>query len=430
MTTPGWWVSGLVLGLALGLLGCPADDDDSAAGDEPFEATLEFRGDIGILRIGGTHYEMGYQYGTLMHDELLEGAAFVEDSEFALLELYAINNGLIDEALQNSYPEVLDECQGLVDAIDDPDAWNMDRCLLLAYGGVTIDVFLDEMYACSQFVAGGEATGGGPLVHGRNLDWTELTFIIDNPLLIVRHPNEGIPNVIFAFPGAVSPYQGVNAEGIAVATNQVHASVPPLRDGRDTTQNSFMILHEAHTLDEAVSFLEAVDRSAGENYVISSGAESLGVAVETAPQGVAVREMEAGVVYATNHFADPEMVDDDTPHGAGSGTQTRFDRMGQLLDADGVDTLHGGVDAEAAVSILRDRYNPATGVTNPPELFNNGGSLANEGALQSAVFVPGEGMIYIATGSIPVPQNPFVGFSFEELFVDGDGTPAEPDVID
>lgn len=428
MRAPRWLSLAALTGLILLAIGCPADDDDSAA-KEPFDASLEYRGDIAILRVGGTHYEMGHQHGTLLHDKLIEGGEWVEGSEFALLETFAINTGLIDEAMANSYPEVLDECQGMVDAMDS-SIWSMDRCLLLAYGGVTVDVFLDEFYGCSQFAAAGDATGGGPLVHARNLDWSDLRFIIENPLLVVRHPDDGVNNVVFGFPGGVSPYSGINEAGIGIATNQVQAKTSPMRDGNDTTQNTFMVLQQAHTLDEALDILYAAGRSAGEVYVVSSGSENRGVVFETAPEGVAVREMSDGVIYATNHFEQPEMVSLDTPHDPASSTQSRFDRLGQLLNPDGQDTLYGGVDETIAVQVLRDRYNPATGVTLPPEHFDDGGSLANNGAMQSMVFVPGEGRLYIADGDIPVPQNPFTGFSFEELFAGGDGTPADPEVID
>jgi hypothetical protein len=183
-------------------------------------------------------------------------------------------------------------------------------------------------------------------------------------------------------------------------------------------------------MDEALDILHAAGRSAGELYVVSSGDENRGVVFETAPEGVAVRELTDGVVYATNHFEQPEMVALDTPHDPAGSTQSRFDRLGQLLDPDGQDSLHGGVDETLAVQILRDRYNPASGETLPLEAFDVGGSLANSGAMQSMVFVPGEGRLYIADGDIPVPQNPFTGFSFDELFVEGDGTQADPDVID
>jgi hypothetical protein len=97
-----------------------------------------------------------------------------------------------------------------------------------------------------------------------------------------------------------------------------------------------------------------------------------------------------------------------------------------LLEPGGAESVYGQLDAAGAIGILRDTQNPGTGVENPPELFDDGGSIANNGALHSILFVPARRAFYTALGDPPVPQRAFLGFSLDELFEESE-QPAEPE---
>ena len=409
--------------LALLPAGCqgPADDDDSAVTEVVFEPSLSYHGDIAVLRVGGTPYEMGVQHGTMLREELLAGAAWIEQSEMGLLEPLADYYGLLDEAYANSYPDVVDECQGIVDAMDD-ELWSMDRCLLVAYGDVVLEVMTHEL-GCSQFVVRDPATIDGSLIHARNLDWSKVDHIIDHPTLIVRFPDEGLVNVAFGFPGNVSPYSGMNAAGLALASNEAYGLNYPDRDGHSHTQMTRQLLAEAHSLDEVRAFYEAEDHVSTELVVVSDGVTGEASVFEMSDQGIGERALgEDGVLFATNHFVQQEMAALHQPPTAGSAA--RYQRLDQLLTADGDGSRHGELDLAGAVAILRDTHNPATGETHPAELEDGGDSLANNGAIQSMVFLPAEGTIYVAGGGVPIPQNPFEGFTLDDLFqVTGAGAP-------
>ncbi len=404
----------------------PGDDDDSAITEQVFEPSVDYHGDIAILRVGGSAYEMGVQHGTLLREELLEGAAWIEDSEMGLLEPLADYYGLLDEAYANAYPDVIDECQGIVDAMDD-ELWSMDRCLLVAYGDVVLEVITHEL-GCSQFVVRDPATADGSLIHGRNLDWARVDHILDHPTLIVRFPDGGIANVAFGFPGNVSPYSGMNAAGIALASNEAYGSEYPDRDGHGHTQMTRQLLQEAHSLDEVRAFYEAEDHISAELVVVSDGNTGQASVFEMTSGGIAERPMgPTGVLYATNHFVDPDMAElHVTPS---EGSAARYLRLEQLLEPGGDSSLHGTLDLPASVAILRDTHNPVTGETHPPEMDDGGDSLANNGAIQSMVFLPASGALYVADGGIPIPQNAFTGFSLDALFEMTDAGVPTPEVV-
>jgi len=413
----------ILLALLAAGCGAPADDDDSAVTENVFEPSLIYEGDIAVLRVGGTPYEMGVQHGTLLREELLDGAAWIEGSELGLLEPLADHYGLLDEAYANSYPDVIDECQGIVDAMDD-DLWSMDRCLLVAYGDVVLEVMNHEL-GCSQFVARDPATADGSLIHARNLDWAKVDHIIDHPTLIVRFPDEGLANVAFGFPGNVSPYSGMNAAGLSLASNEAHGLNYPDRTGRSHTQMTRQLLASAHSLDEVRAFYGAEDHISTELVVVADGVAGEASVFEMTGEGMAERPLNShGVVYATNHFVDPGMAALHQPPAEGS--EARYQRLDMLLTPDGDASLHGQLALESAVAVLRDTHNPVTGETHPTDLEDGGDSLANNGAIQSMVFLPVTGSIYVADGGVPIPQNPFAGFSLDDLFQVPDAAGPDP----
>lgn len=387
---------------------------------------------IHVLRLVGTHHRMGLQHGELMADVLAEGVTFVEtDSLFSLMMPLAESEGLVDDAMAYSYPEVLDECAGMAEAARraGTDGWTREMCATLAYGDVVI-AFLTGMLdsGCTQFAAAGDATADGSLVHGRSMDWDNLSYLIEHPAVIVRRPEGQIPFVSIGFPGNVAPYNGMNAAGLAVASNNNTADPdkdPNVRGRPGHTQMIHRILATCSTLDEAEAFLQSQQHARATSFLISDGPNRTAAVFEMTASHMAVRRMDTdGLVWATNHFLHPDMEDLDKPGDPEDSSHIRLARLEELLPPGGRESLHGSVDAEAAVSILRDRYNPHTGQTQPADAFDDNGSIGTNGVIWSMVFLPEERTFYLAAGSIPVPANAYVGFSLDELL--REGVPADP----
>lgn len=420
----------IALTLALAV-GCTGDDDDSApTGDDDdtvatFEPSLEYRGAVAVLRIGGSFYDMGYQQGTLLREELLDGAEWIEGSEMGLLEPLAEYYGLLDHVYDSSYPEVVEECQGMVDAMDD-ELWSMNRCMLLAWGDVSLE-HINQQLGCSQFVAGGDATVDGALIHGRNLDWTEVRHIIDHPTLIVRFPDEGMPNVVFGFPGGVSTYQGINQAGISIAQNEAHGLADANLEGRAHSQMERRILREAGSLDDVAAILEEEVHGSAEMFVVADGDAGRAAVFEMAVDGLEMIELDDdGVVWTTNHFTSAA----DLHQPPSINSTARYERLRQLLDPTEDDSVHGAIDLATAAAILRDTTDGHTGEVASPDLSDGANTVANNGCIQSIIYVPGERTLYLAEGDVPVPQNPFVGFTLDELFEVEGAVGAEPARID
>lgn len=391
----------------------------------------EYRG-VHVLRLSGTPLEMGLQHGELMADVLSDGVDFVEnDPLFSMFMPMAESLGLVDDALELSYPEILDECRGMSEAARraGTDGWEEETCVALAYGDVIL-TFVGDLLGCTQFAAAGAATVGGKLIHGRSMDWDELDYLVNHPAVIVRRPAGRIPFVSIGFPGCVAPYNGINARGIAVASNANNGDpekAPNQRGTRGYTQMIHKILSTCSTLDEVEEFLSAQSRPSAITFVVSDAENRTAAVFEMTSNAMGIRRMDAdGVVYATNHFIHPDMEGLHKPKDPDDSSVCRLRRLDELLPPDGRESLHGRIDAELAVSVLRDRYNPCTGQTQPEDAFDDDGSIGTNGAIWSMVFSPEDRAFYLAAGQIPVPRNAYIGFDLDRLLQDTNDFAPDP----
>lgn len=423
-----------ILGLGLALLsntGCGED----APGHYTLPERLEREG-IHVLKLVGTPFEMGLQHGELMAPELAEGVAFVEeDPLFSLFLPLARSQGLLEDALAHSYPDVLDECRGMAEAARRAGVpgWTLETCVALAYGDVIL-AFVKDLVGpgCTQLMAAGPATPDGRLLHGRNMDWDRLSYLIEHPTVIVRRPAQGLASLSLGFPGCVAPYNGLNAAGLAAATNDNAADPtrdPNQRGRRGHTQMVLELLTRTSSLAEAEAFLGSQTHSRATILGVSDGPARAAAVFELTASHLAVRRLDAdGLVYATNHFLDPDMDPLDTnPSSPTASTACRLERLEELLPPAGRESLHGALDAARVKTVLGDRYSPCTGQTAPPETFDDNGSIGTNGAIWSMVFVPEERTVYFAGGEPPVPQRPYLGFSLDDLLRPGGDGATSPD---
>jgi len=417
------------------------DDDDDDDTWEPIEPHRESYQGWTIVWLAGTPYEMGQQQGRLLHEELAAGIAWLDS--YHLLDIVlplARALGAVEMAREHSYPFVIQECQGLVDAAGDT-GWSMDLCLLLNFGDVLIET-VNELLpllqnahgrpsACTQIIATGPATTDGGLVHGRSLDWSEIEFMLDYPTVFVRQPDGGIPHAFIGFPGNLSPYSGINAAGLSVASDEADPLDRSYLDftGRSHVQMQAMILKQSHSLAEAREFLEGQNHMSTEIIVVADGAAGEAAVFEMTTKALGVRELADGVVFATNHFVAPETAAHDQDP-AGESSTLRYDRVAQLALPGHADSRYGQFDVAAMIAMLRDRVNPYTGEEAPAGTFDNNAGIACNGAIYQIVFDSANLRFWAAGGAIPVPEQPFVGFSLGELLDLPEAVVCEPPVYE
>ena len=410
------------------------DNDDDDTGDwEPISPHKMSSNGFTIVWLSGSPYEMGFQQGTILREELRAGTEWLGILVDLILPLARLLN-FDDLAMSNSYPELIEECRGLSDAASDV-GWSMDLCMLLNFGDILVE-FLSEgfpevdklrsFYApgCSQFAAVNEGTADGRLIHGRSLDWDKIEYLLDYPVIFIRQPTDGIPHAYIGFPGNLSPYSGINASGISVASNEADPLDNTQHDwvGHSHVQMVAKILREATSLEDARNLLLNEDHMTCEIIFVADGNTGEAQAFEMTSQHIGVRSMQKDMVWETNHFVAEATRDYDAEPAASSST-LRFERLSQLVAPDGVNTKYGSLDYEGAIEILRDRVNPYTFEESSPDEFDNNSSIATNGAIYQILFDPADLNFWVAAGGLPVPSQPFVGFSLGELLQLPDAKP-------
>jgi hypothetical protein len=347
---------------------------------------------------------------------------------------YARLLGFDDMALEQSYPSVVEECEGMVDSAEDV-GWTMTLCLIVNFGDVIVEQMpsknVNAAPGCSQLIAAGAATADGRLYHGRLLDWGMVDFLLDYPVIFVRQPDGEIPHAYIGFPGNLSPYSGINADGLSIGSNETDPGDDGQSDdeGRSHVQMLGRLLAEQSDLDGALAAIESADHMSVEAFGVADGAGRIGAAVEMTATEVGVQQMQDEVLFLTNHFVAPATEDLDLDPSAQSSL-LRYERLSQLVPPNGEDTRFGEIDPLVLVEILRDRTNPYTHDEVPAGTFDNNGSLATNGALYAIAFDPGRYRFWVAAGQIPVPEQPFVGFSLAELLGAPDAPPLDPEIIE
>lgn len=413
-------------------------DEDVCKEWVPVESHRESKGKYIIVWLSGTPFEMGFQHGTLLRNELQNGLAnskYIKDLKWQI-DLAALAK--IDNiAKNNSYADIVQECEGMVAAAGDI-GWTLKLCLIANFGDVIVE-WLDSVVpatmpikkpGCSQFIVSGEATSDGRTYHGRLLDWDEVDFLLWYPIIFVRQPIDGIPHVYVGFPGNLSPYSGMNVAGISGASNESDPFNKKQQSltGRSHVQMLGQILKRSSSLEEATEFILSQKHMSVEQFGIADANSGTGANFEMTATTVAKRDMNKGAVWLTNHFVDPTTKDlDADPSGVSS--LKRFKRLQQLLTPESEYSVHGTLNPKEMVKILRDRIDPDTMIESPLGTLDDDSSLATNGAIYAMIFDPGKLHFWVASGEIPVPEQPFTGFSLGELLNWPGATPVEPEVL-
>lgn len=375
-------------------------------------------GTIKVIWLKGTPYEMGVQQGTFLKQEIGElGREVLNGLSFAGRGL-----GLSRLATRRSFPGVVEECKGIVSVAQEV-GMTMDACMVLSFG----DVFQEYLSyllpkalfneGCAHFLTSGPATSDDGFYQGWTLDnnSSPLPYWIDNPVIQVRQPNDGIPHIAITIPGVGWPNAGFNAEGLIISNNTAHPRNYEDLDvkGKSTVQLMAHIIKNARTYDEAKAIMEHYPRMRS-NLVIITDAKSRKAGVfELLGQEMGIRELPTnGVLYMTNHFASPEMLGRDASN---KSSHTRFKSFQQLLDPDGSRSKYGQFTPQTMLQVLRDRTNPNTMESSPTTVYDDNASIGGNGSLRQVIFDSERLLFWVANGKVPIPNNPFTCFSMGEM---------------
>ena len=236
---------------------------------------LEERNGIKILHLNGSYYEMGYQHGFLLKDDIhVVFNAFcnwANDKGFSyenILKKWNIMKPLLPQCY-------IDEMRGVADA----SGLSLENISVLNIGFYLI-------INCGSFAAWDSATVDKRLYHVRSHDLPITikdpdsgTYLVETQLLIVREPDGFYSSVSPTEPGMVSVSDGFNEKEIAAGVLTSWTDDETMR-GIGVGFRVRMVLDIASSIDEAIDILVS-NKTLGYNFIVSDGKIPIGYAVET-----------------------------------------------------------------------------------------------------------------------------------------------------
>ena len=299
---------------ATGIMSVLKNDKSKIAVLDPLDGGwLEEQDGVTILHLNGSNYDMGYQHGFLLKDEIHENMrAFMKYAEEissyeTLLDIW----NTVEPYVPSCY---IEEMKGIAAGAD--ISFEDTAALYM------VVLFIDMK--CFTYAAWSNATIDGRLYHIRSLDFPLVIqdpvtgkYIQENSVLIVRNPENGLKSIAPSIAGSINFYQGINEKQVSIGV-QVCWSYDQTLKGIPVKFKIQKILDTAKNVEEAIEIL-TFNRTLGWNFIVSDGKEGVGYVVEITANHTYVGTWDdpieenypfwaiEDVVRRTNFFIDPTM---------------------------------------------------------------------------------------------------------------------------
>ena len=222
-----------------------------------------------IVHLGGTPYEIGYQHGSLLKEEIGYNIhrliSTVPRSEDSTPTVYTYFMEALPKIIPYLPEDLVEEMHGVADGAG------------VSYKQILLLNLFPEMFHCVGITANNKATKDGILYHVRVLDYDIAQDIQDTAILAVVKPEKGIPFLNITYAGFIGCVTGMNAEKISIG--EVGGKGYGYWEGIPMSLLLRHILQYCSSLKEISSYLAATPRTCEYYYLFADGKEnrSLGI---------------------------------------------------------------------------------------------------------------------------------------------------------
>jgi isopenicillin-N N-acyltransferase like protein len=264
-----------------------------------------------ILVLKGTPYEMGYQHGKLLSEEV----RLAYNKTFNV-STKVMNIEILDEVYDLMEPyiplEEKEEMRGLAHgagiplrvvhrwhAIPEVSEFSGRRKLRVGWDGTS----------CTNYVVMGEATESGEMIQVRILDWVREFGMQELSTVIIRKPLRGLNSACFSYAGFVGCVTGMNESRITIG--EKGDGDPP---GENLRGMPFVflfrkILREARSLEQAIHIVRNAKRTCAYWYTFSDGKTREAVHLMTDREQVRLIGFNEAFSHRDGTFHYPPMKD-------------------------------------------------------------------------------------------------------------------------
>ena len=286
-----------------------------------------------------------------------------------------------------------------------PDALN---CLVSLLTRMSRTAIPHVPVACSSFIAWGDATRDGSLLHGRNLDFSGGVRWSHRHGVMVLRPRNGIPSVTVMGDGAYIPgVTSTNAHGLTIGLHMNFTRDVNLV-GRNVLTLASQALSRARGVEEAVEIITRGRRVSGWTFILSHAPSRSAALLElSGNQWEKIKPEKDWMVY-TNCYLSNKMKEGEY---APSYTWVENDYSRYLSLRALVERHAGGLDPALSLAILGNRHD----ITCDRDLALGNG-VAAVANVSSALFHPQGDRVWLALGTAPPnTYGRYVALSLEDL---------------
>lgn len=328
-----------------------------------------------VALLKGTPEQIGEAHGKLLPDE---SARCIESVLYTFGTAHVIRTGHwfrhdLEDAFARLNPHI-------------PERHKVEMRALASSLGLdpkTVEILnvFPELFHCSGFAVFGSATADGKLYHGRVLDYMTTIGLQDAATTFIVQAEGQIPFANVGYAGFIGSVSGMNAESISLG--EMGGRGEGKWDGVPMATLMRRALEECQTLEQVKSLWANSPRTCEYYYVFADGKTNQAVGVAATPESIQFVNPGEG------HERLGEGIPDTVVLSAGS-------RLEELRRR--VQEKHGKIDAELGMWLM----------SRP---------VAMESNLHNVLFVPQDGILYVANASHkkPAAEMPYVRLDLQAL---------------
>jgi tetratricopeptide (TPR) repeat protein len=379
-----------------------------------------------VLKLVGSHYEMGRQHGELLRDHVPAGPipyyrSYLErmmgrQGAGALSPIvWPLIQRVVGERVAAAMPPYArDSIRGLAEGAEIPfdellagcslpDAlvWVAARLMQLKGVGPAMHHRLALGLGCTSVMAWGDATRDGKLLHARNFDYHGVDVWPRSAAVVFHEPSEGLRYVSVAAAGVLmGGITAMNEAGLTLTVHQHMFTDRTRLGGTPIGCVGDVIMREARSLDDAERILRSHRPIGCWTYLVTDGPRRQVLCWEENPdRQVVVKKDGAGGTFGyANIYRDRELGDTELNlYGSYWRHNLGRQRRAEALLAEG----RGALDGQALADILADGGETSCRIATAISMVMTVGSV---------VFRPEDGVLWVGAGPAPTSQRPFLPF--------------------
>jgi isopenicillin-N N-acyltransferase like protein len=261
------------------------------------------------------------------------------------------------------------------------------------------------LVGCTSFGTWNDKSADGKMIIGRNFDFYVGDKFAHDKIVAFFNPSQGYKFMSVTWGGFIGVVSGMNEKGLTVTINADKTKIPT---GSATPVSLVVreILQYAKNINEAIAIAKTRKMFVSESFLVASASDNKAVIIEKTPDSLDVYDPHKDFIICTNHFQSNGLVNtkSNKEQMNESASSYRYDRLTELLNANGKNTVQKTVD------ILRNRQ----GLHNEDIGIGNEKAINQMIAHHSIVFEPKKLLVWVSTS--PWQLGEFVAYDLNKVF--------------